>query len=207
MKPAVPLTLALLLVTACARDEDASVRPAESNDSYSAVERVGDNEQEDQTPALGEWRRTLVQDRPALEFGPFGTPPLISVVCGPSGGLIFQRPGPLVPGAPPSVTVTVAGQIKQFPLTVTSGASPVQQVAISATEQMLGQIASAQGPIFFRFGDGTPLVLPPSPLIGQFVQSCATGNHPAGSAGPAPGNGQQPAEAPAGNASNGAAAR
>jgi hypothetical protein len=208
MKPAVTLvaTLALLALAACARDEDASVRPAESNDSYSAVERVGDNEGDEQTPALGEWRRSLQQDQPALEFGPVGTPPLITIVCGERGGLVLQRPGPLPPGSAPTVTVTIAGQGRQLPVTVVSAPTPMQRAPISAGDTLLTQLVNAQEPIFLRFGDGTPLVLPPSPLIAQFAQGCATGQH--GSAPSAGGNDQAAAAAaPAGNASNGAATR
>lgn len=203
MKPAVLPTLALLLLAGCARDENADVRPAEAN----GVERVGDNEQEDQRPALGEWRRTLVQDQPALEFGPFGTPPLISVVCGEDRGLVLQRPGPLAPDAEPKVAVTVGGQTGEVPVTGVGGTTPLQRAAIRAGDALLGRVSNAQGPILLRFGDGTPIVLPASPLIGQFVQSCATGEHPAAGVLPPAGNEQAQAEAPADNASNGAATR
>lgn len=202
MKPVSVFGLALLLLAGCARDEDADVRPAEAN----GVERVGDSEQEDRRPALGEWRRTLVQDQPALEFGPFGTAPLISIVCGADRGLVLQRPGPLAPDSEPKVAVTVAGQASELPLTGIGGTTPVQRAAIPAGHALLGRVSDPRGPIFLRFGDGTPIVLPASPLVGEFVRSCATGEHPAANVGAA-GNVQAPAQAPADDASNGAATR
>jgi hypothetical protein len=201
MKPAVPLTLALLLVAACARDEDASVRPAESN----AVERVGGNEQEEERPALGDWRRTLLEEQPALEFGTEGTQALVTLGCGADRGIVMQRPGPLASGAQANVTVTVGAQGRQLPLTMVGGSTtPSARAAVAAGDPLLGQIGNSPAPIRLGFGDGTSLVLPPSPLIGQFIQACASGVH-APIAGAAPdGNAQSAAETTPANESNAA---
>lgn len=208
------LALCLLFVAACARSEDASVRPADGNDS--AVEQVRATDVDDQEPALGEWRRALQEDRPALEFGPAGTAPLIGVVCGERGGLILQRAGAIAPGAAPTLSVTVGGQGRQLPVTPAPGAAPMQRAAIPAGDTLLAQLAGAQAPISLRFGDGTPLILPPSGEIARFVQGCASGfrDERAAGAGAANGqaaaNGQPPAAAepaPAGNEANAASAR
>jgi hypothetical protein len=198
---AVPL--ALIALAGCARSEDASVRPG--NESYSAVEQVrsGDDEQE---PALGEWRRSLQEEQPALEFGPAGTAPLMSIVCGERGGLILQRPGAVASGAAPMMSVTVGGQGRQLPVSSVPGMTPMQRSSIAPGDTLLTQLAGAQAPIALRFGDGTPLILPQSPLIGEFVQSCATGPRPGRTAaGSTAGGNESAAEAPAGNASNAAA--
>ncbi len=170
---AVPLCLALL--AACARTEDASIDPGESNESYSAVERVrigGDDEQE---PALGEWRNALQEDQPALEFGPQGTAPLLSIVCGDRGGLLLQRHGAVASGPAPMMSVTVGGQSRQLPVTAVPGATPMLRASIPAGDALLAQLAEADAPIALRSGDGTPLILPQNPLIGEFARTCAGG--------------------------------
>ena len=200
--------ISLILLAACARSEDASVRPAESNEGYNSVERVRAQDTGDQEPALGEWRRALQEERPALEFGPAGTAPLLSFACGERGGLVLQRPGALASGAAPTVSVTVGGQGRQLPVVAVSGATPMQRADIPAGDTLLQQLAGAQAPIALRFGDGTPLILPHSPLIGEFARSCASGGgREAGAAAPA-GNAQAAApEAAAGNETNAAATR
>ena len=184
---AVPI---LVLVAACARSEDASVAPG--NESYNAVEQVRTGSGDEQDPALGEWRQALQQDLAALEFGPAGTAPLISIVCGERGGLVLQRAGALPSGAAPMMSVTVAGQGRQLPVAAVPGPTPMQRASIPAGDALLAQLSGAQAPIALRFGDGTPLVLPQSPLIGAFAQSCASGPRPRGEP-PAAGNAAAPA--------------
>jgi len=208
MKPAAA-TFALILLAACARTEDASLQPAESNESYSAVEKVRNPGSDDREPALGEWRRSLQEERPALEFGPAGTTPLLTIVCGDRGGLVLQRSGAPAAGAGTSLSVTVGGQGRQLPVSVAGGLTPMQRSTIPPGDTLIQQLAGAQAPIALRFGDGTPLILPQSPLIGQFAQGCSTG-FPRDSA-PAPnGNAQAGAgnaQAPAANETNAASTR
>ena len=194
MKRFAPL-LILVLIAACARSEDASVIPG--NDSYNAVEQVRAGGGDEQEPALGEWRRALQQDQAALEFGPAGTAPLISVVCAERGGLMLQRAGAVAPGAAPMMSVTVGGHGRQLPVSAVPGATPVQRASIPAGDALLTELAGAQAPIALRFGDGTPLILPQSPLIGEFVRGCATGPRRTGGSDPA--NTQAPAAESAGS--------
>lgn len=206
MKPAAA-AFSLILLAACARTEDASVRPAESNNSYSAVEQVRDQGGEDREPALGDWRRALQEERPALEFGPAGTAPLVTIVCGERGGLVLQRPGEAAPGTSPTLSVTVGGQGRQLPVTASAGATPTQQATLAPGDMLIQQLASATAPIALRFGDGTQLLLPHSPLIGQFAQGCSTG-FPRNAGGAADGNAQAAAAQPAAsNETNGASGR
>ena len=174
MKPVA--IFALILIAACARSEDATVRPQESNEANKAVQQARPAEAEPQEQAIGEWRLGLQQERQALEFGSAGTAPLITIVCGDRGGFVLERPGVLPPGAAPSLGVAIGGgQPRQLPLTTGTGATAVQSATIAADDPLLQQLAAAQAPIALRFGDATPLILPHSPLIGQFATSCANG--------------------------------
>jgi hypothetical protein len=208
MKPAAA-AFCLILLASCARTEDASVSPTETNDSFTEVEKVRNPGNDDREPSLGEWRRALQEDRPALEFGPTGTAPLLTVVCGDRGGLVLQRSGAPAEGAGSTLSVSVGGQGRQLPVAVSGGAVPMQRSTIPPGDTLIQQLASAQDPIALRFGDGTPLTLPQSPLIGQFAQGCATG-FPLEAAGAADGNSQASAanaQAPAGNETNAASTR
>ena len=209
MKPAAAALSLILLATACARTEDASVRPPESNGTYSAVEQVRAQNGDEREPALGEWRRALQEERPALEFGPAGTAPLLTLVCGERGGLLLQRPGVIAAGAAPTLSVTVGGQGRQLPVIPVQGATPMQQAPIGPGDTLIQQLASAQGPIALRTGDGTQIILPQSPLIGQFAQGCSTGfpREAAGGAEAPGGNAQAAAATPATNETNAASGR
>jgi hypothetical protein len=87
------------------------------------------------------------------------------------------------------------------------GSTPAQRTALAGGDPLIQQLASAQAPITLRFGDGTALVLPQSPLIGAFTVGCANG-FPADAvtagAAPAAGNAQS---TPAGNEANSASGR
>jgi hypothetical protein len=202
MKPAA--AFALILLAACARSEEAKVRPLEGNETNKAVAqtRASDNASDEQ--AIGEWRLGLQQERQALEFGSAGTVPLITIVCGDRGGFVLERPGVLPPGAAPSLGIAIGGgQARQLPLTTGTGATAVQSATITAGDPLLQQLAGAQAPIVLRFGDATPLVLPHSPLIGQFGSTCADGRPLGGPAeqnatAPAADNAQSSANASAG---------
>ena len=199
MKPTAALSQ--ILLAACARSEDASVRPAESNDSFSAVEQIRAQNADEREPALGEWRRGLQDDQPALEFGPAGTAPLVTIGCAERGGFTLQRAGAVAPGSAPTLTVAVGGQTRQLTMTAAADGSAAQRTTLAAGDPLIQQLASAQAPITLRFGDGTALILPQSPMIGQFSEGCSNG-FPRGTVG-GDGNGQ----APAANETNAAAER
>lgn len=205
MKPAV--LFSLILVAACARSEDASVRPAESNDSAAQQPRRDASEEQELT--VGEWREALEGERPSLEFGPAGTTPILTIVCGEGGGLVVARRGSLPAGASAMLGVTVGTQTRQLPVTVGTGATETQNAAIPAADPLIAQWAAAQAPVTMRFGDGTPLLLPPTPLLGTFSRTCASGGGRAtapAAAGAEPGAADN-AAAPAGNETNAAAER
>lgn len=209
MKPAAA-AFSLVLLAACARTEDASLQPTDTNESYSEVEKVRNPGSDDREASVGEWRRALLDERPALEFGPAGTAPLLTVVCGERGGLVLQRSGAPPAGAGTALSVTVDGQGRQLPVSVSGGIIPMQRSTIPAGDTLIQQLGAAQAPIALRFGDGTPLILPRSPLIGQFAEGCATGSFQREAAGAADGNdqaGEGDAQAPAGDETNAASGR
>jgi hypothetical protein len=202
MKPAafLPLILpAFLLAAACARSEPASDTPVDTNQT--AVEKVRNTGGGEEETALGQWRVALQGDRQGLEFGPQGAAALVTMVCGERNGVVIQRRGVLPPGAAPTLSVSVGGQGRQLPVAAGTGAVATQNASIPPGDELIQLIATARAPISLRFGDSTPLILPPSALIGQFAQSCASGaagriesGAEGNSLGAAPGNAAAPAE-------------
>jgi hypothetical protein len=71
--------------------------------------------------------------------------------------------------------VTIGNNTRR--LAVTSGTGPVPMVrsTLTARDPLLATLAQEGSPITVRVGDAPPLVLPPSPLIGEFVSLCASG--------------------------------
>jgi hypothetical protein len=217
MKPAA--FLPLILLAACARSEPAS-QSSDAN-GHVEVEQVRDTGGDEEQTALGAWRMALQGERQALEFGPQGSAALVTIVCGDRNGLVLQRRGALPPGASPTLSVSVGGQGRQLPVAAGTGAVATQNAPIPPGDELIQLISTAQAPISLRFGDSTPLLLPPSPLVGRFAQSCASGGagriegegieggvegNMAGNAS-APLGGNEAAPAPAGNATSPAAAR
>jgi hypothetical protein len=202
MKPAafLPLILpAILVAAACARSEPASDTPADAGQT--AVEKVRDTGGGEAETALGQWRTALQGDRQALEFGPQGAAALVTMVCGERNGVVLQRRGVLAPGASPTLSVSVGGQGRQLPVTAGTGAVATQNASIPPGDELIQLISTAQAPISLRFGDSTPLMLPPSELVGRFAQSCARGmagridtGADGNSVGAAPANAAAPAE-------------
>lgn len=169
---AAPLCLALL--AACARTEDADASAEPTNEPYNVAEPVRTASAEDEV-ALGSWRRSLQEDQAALEFGPQGTAPVLSIVCGERGGIVLQRHGALASGSSPAISISINAQGRQLPATAAGGATPMLRANIAAGDALLAQLAEASGPITIRTGDGPPLVLPPNELIGEYAASCAGG--------------------------------
>jgi hypothetical protein len=195
----VPATL--LLLAACARSEDASTLPTDINE-VQPVENVRSIADDDNQVALGEWRTGIQEERSALEFGPAGTAPLFSMVCGNGGGLILQRHGAVDFEGLQMMTIGLGGQTRRVAVTAVQGTVPMLRASIPATGPLLEEIAREQGPITIRTADSGALILPHSPMIVQYIRGC--GNAPR--LPEAPGNsvgGEAPAAAPAGNSQAG----
>lgn len=165
--------LLLVLLAGCARSEDASV-VANSND-LKAVEQVRTSEQDDEEIALGAWRDTLQDEYVALEFGPTGAPPLFSMRCDARHTVFLQRHGAVPSGDLPTMLISVGSDTRRLAVTGGSGTVPMLRASLAPSDQLLGILGGATAPIVIRVGDSPPLVLPPSPAIGNFISRCESG--------------------------------
>src|ERR1044071_3050400 len=87
---AIALPLALALLAACARSEDAEIL-ANAENAARAAANVAAPPEEDQEVAIGEWRNSLQDEFAALEFGPAGATPLFSPRCDGRRGAFLHR--------------------------------------------------------------------------------------------------------------------
>lgn len=192
------LCLALLL-SACARSEDASMVPPDGNQGYNRVGQVRTPEQDDREPSIGQWRAALQEERQALEFGPMGTEPLFSLICTPQGGgVLLQRHGAAsTAGAEPAMVVTIGEVSERLPVSSGIGTIPMQRGEVAPTSRIFGLLVASAQPIVVRVDDVPPLILPHNPMVGDYLRSCARPQ-----SGAQAGNGAAAnvsAEAPAGN--------
>lgn len=171
-RTALPLAL-ILLAGACARSEDASV-VADINGQTTAVERVRTPEADDNEVALGDWRDSLQDEFAALEFGPAGAPPLFSLRCDGRRGAFLQRHGAALSGDLPTMLVTIGSETRRFAVTSMGGSIPMLRAALTQGDPFRQTMAAATVPITVRIGDSPPLVLPPGPQIGAFLEGCAS---------------------------------
>ncbi len=196
-------TLSLLLLAACARSEDASLVQPDSREGYNRIDPVGAPEANDQGPAIGQWRAALQDDAQALEFGPMGTEPLFSLLCTPARGVTLQRHGEVPAGPLPAMQVSVGSYAEQLPVTAGGGTVPMLRAEVAAGSRLLTALGTSAGPIHVRVADAA-VTMPPSPLVADYLGSCARGETavlPGNSAAPAP----EPAANQAGPAANQAA--
>jgi hypothetical protein len=217
MKRTLPLlapAVALALLAGCARSEDASLVPPDGKEGYNQVSSVGTPEEDDREPAIGQWRASLQENVQALEFGPMGTEPLFSLLCTGNRSVLLQRHGGAPAGPIQVMQLSKGEQVQRLQPTAGGGTIPMLRVEVPLGSPLAEMVASGGEPLMVRLGDGAPMVLPASPLIGDYLRSCATaGALPAsqgGTAGPQqPGAGAN-ASAPAANstapAANGVAA-
>lgn len=167
--------LSLLLLAACARSEDASTLPSDTNGLAVPVEQVRPTADDDSQLAIGEWRDSLQDDAQALEFGPSGAAPLFSLRCDSRRGVVLQRHGVPPSGDLQMMLVTIGNDTRRLAVTGGTGPIPMLRAALTARDPLLSTLAQEGSPITIRVGDSPPLLLPPSPLIGEFVSLCASG--------------------------------
>lgn len=165
--------ISLLLLGACARSEDASTLPLDDNAAV-AVEQVTPDA-DDQQLAIGDWRESLQDDAQSLEFGPAGASPLFSMRCDSRNGVILQRHGIPPEGDLPMMLVTIGNDTRRLAVTGGTGSIPMLRAALTARDPLLSTLTQEGSPITIRVGDTAPLVLPPSPTIGEFVSLCSSG--------------------------------
>jgi hypothetical protein len=176
--------LALLLLAGCARSEEASLIPPDSNQGYNQAGRVGTPEQDDSEPAIGQWRASLQENASALEFGPIGTEPLFSMLCTGAPG------GPL-----PDLQLAAGEQNVRLPVTAGGGTIPMLRADVPLNHPLLAALAQGGQPLIIRIGNDTaPLIIPASPLVGDYLRGCTQAAPlPAANAAVAPANSAAPA--------------
>ena len=173
MKLFAALPLALVLLAGCARSEDADV--AGDGNRVQAVEQVRSPERDDTEIALGEWRDSLQDENSALEFGPSGAPPLFSLRCDARRSIFLQRHGVAMPGDLPTMLVSIGSETRRLAVTNVGGSTPMLRATLAPSDTLVDTLAGASEPIIVRIGDSPPLVLPPGPAIGAFLERCASG--------------------------------
>jgi hypothetical protein len=179
MRPVAPI-LALIALAACARSEDASTLPSDSNGLAPATSPARSAEGDEDELAIGEWRDSLQDDAQALEFGPQGAAPLFSMRCDSRRGVVLQRHGIPLTGDLPMMMVTIGNDTRRLAVTGGTGTIPMLRATLTARDPLLATLAQEGSPITVRVGDTPPLVLPPSPTIGEFVALCASGGGQSG---------------------------
>ena len=166
------ILVGLVLLAGCARSEDASV--VASSNELQAVEQVSNPEQDDDEIALGDWRETLQDEAPALEFGPAGAPPVFSLRCDARRSVYLQRHGAAPAGDLPMMLVSIGSETRRIAVTGVGGTTPMMRASLAPSDTLVRTLAGATTPITIRIGDA-PLLLPPAPAIGTFINRCATG--------------------------------
>jgi hypothetical protein len=168
------LAIALALLAGCARSEEASLVQPDSKEGYNQVGKVGSPEADDREPAIGQWRASLQENVQALEFGPVGTEPLVSLLCNGKTSVLLQRHGGAPAGPLPAMQIAKGELNEQLPVSAGGGAVPMLRAQVALPSPLADIIASGGEPLMIRLDDGPPLVLPPSALIGDYLRSCST---------------------------------
>ncbi|MBA3677356.1 MAG: hypothetical protein H0W74_08135 [Sphingosinicella sp.] len=166
-----PLTL-LAALAACADSEAPDAVPANDNGAYNVVEPVRAPLRDEGQPTIGQWIEMMQEERPALQFGPPHTEPLFSLRCDDRGGLLLNRHGIVATGTE-MMAVTIGAASRRLAVNPVPGPLPMLRAAIPAQDELLAQLGASPA---FRIvvGDSPELALPASPLVGQFVATCAT---------------------------------
>ncbi len=166
---------AILALAACARSEEANLVAVDENASYNVADQVSTQVIDENAPSLGEWTLSMQAEKPALQFGAPQTEPLFSLRCDTGGGLILQRHGIKSAGKMEMMNIEIDATARRLAVEAVEGPLPLLTAAVRPNSDLIGALRDAKSPIIVRLGDGPPLVMPPSPTIGSFIQSCAGG--------------------------------
>ncbi len=169
---------ALLVLAACADSEPPDPTPADDDGAYNMIDPVTAEVTQDTAPAIGEWTRTMQEERPALAFGPMGAEPLFSLRCDEREGILLNRHGVVEAGSAGMMTLTLGAERHRLAVNPVEGPLPMLRAAVSANDPLLEALGGHEGPLELVVGDGPPLVLPDSPMLGGFVEACASGETP-----------------------------
>ena len=167
---------ALLVLAACADSEPPDVAPAEDDGAYNMIDPVTAEVTPETGPAIGEWARTLREERPALVFGPTGAEPLFSLLCDDREGILLNRHGVVETGTTGMMILTLGANQHRLAVNPVDAPLPMLRAAVPANDPLAAALAEYQGPLELAVGDGPALLLPPSPMVGDFIEQCASGD-------------------------------
>ncbi|MGS1016643.1 hypothetical protein [Allosphingosinicella humi] len=177
----IPLA-ALAVLAGCADSEPPDAAQTDESGAYNMVQPVTAKlDAEEAAPAIGEWRRSMLEEKPALLFGPADTEPLFSLRCAAGGGLLLQRHGAIAIGSGEQMKIASGGQSEQRDVEAVQGPPPLLRAALAGDDALVARIAEARQPIEVAIGAEPALVMKSDPLIGEFVRSCAGETAAAGS--------------------------
>ena len=166
--------VALAILASCADSEPPDAAQTDETGAYNMVAPVTARiDAEDAAPTIGEWRRSMLEERPALLFGPADTEPLFSIRCNEGGGLLLQRHGAIATKPGEQMRIVIGTAKQQFEVEPVQGPLPLLRAAIAKGDALIAQIVGARQPIQVAICDEPALVMKPAPLIGEFIQGCA----------------------------------
>jgi hypothetical protein len=175
MRPLVPLA-ALLVLAACAESSPPDPTPTDDAGAYNLIDPVDLAMADEGAPAIGEWTRSIQDERPALLFGPTGAEPLFSLSCDDREGVLLSRHGVVETGSAGMMTLVLGSENLQLAANPVQAPLPLLQAAVPANDPLLTRLGDYGGPLRVVVGEGPALVLPASPMIGDFIEACAGGN-------------------------------
>ena len=166
---------ALLVLAACADSEPPDPTPADDDGVYNMIDPVTAEVTQDTAPAIGDWARTLQDEQPALAFGPAGAEPLFSLRCDDREGILINRHGLVEAGTAGMMTLILGENQHALAVNPVEGPLPMLRAAVPGNDPLLAALGDYNGRVQLAVGDGPPLVLPASPMIGEFIEACASG--------------------------------
>lgn len=167
---------ALLLLAACAESEPPDPTPADDDGAYNMIDPVTAEVTQDTAPAIGEWTRTMQEEQSALAFGPAGAEPLFSIRCDDREGILINRHGLVEAGTAGMMALILGADRHELAVNPVQAPLPMLRAAVPANDPLLTALRRHQGQLELVVGDGPPLVLPASPMIGEFIEACASGD-------------------------------
>lgn len=191
----IPLA-ALAILAGCADSEPPDAAKTDESGAYNMVAPVTAKlDAEEAAPAIGTWRQSMLEEKPALLFGPPDTEPLFSIRCLVGGGLMLQRHGAVAIASGERMKITLGDRAEQRDVESVQGPPPLLRATIAGDDPLVARIAEVTQPMDVAIGSEPALVMKHDPLIGEFVRSCA-GEKATASVGAEVGEGANAAETP-----------
>lgn len=165
----------VLGLAACAESTPADRTSADDRAPYNRIDPVEDPLAEASGPpqlAVGTWSEAMVDGQAALLFGTAGAPSL-SLICDSRAGLIVQRHGVRARAGIDMMEISTAGSVSRLALNALETETPVLRSSIPYNDDLLAQLANADGRITITAGNAPPLVVAADPMIGDLIRRCA----------------------------------